>query len=145
MTNELPGNTATFLLAKKPRYSLSTNGHQVKVAIVGSGNTGVAVGISILFKVRALKFNFFNLTKRTTGFRVKKFHLFLFFFFYFSHMTPLCNFNLITTSGSANSLLLYLHEWISIIPFLTRSGRDDERRISMEIQSEIMNLVSPHP
>lgn len=45
---ETPGNTATFLLTK-PTDAIA-DGHRVKVVIVGSGYTGVAVGIAILFK-----------------------------------------------------------------------------------------------
>lgn len=44
------GNTATFLLTKQPEDFVDT--HRVKIVIVGSGYTGVAVGIAILFKVR---------------------------------------------------------------------------------------------
>ncbi|XP_003705666.1 L-lactate dehydrogenase A-like 6A [Megachile rotundata] len=41
-------NTATFLLTKQPEDYV--DGHRVKIVIVGSGYTGVAVGIAILFK-----------------------------------------------------------------------------------------------
>lgn len=43
-------NTTTFLLTKQPEDFV--DGHRVKIAIIGSGYTGVAVGIAILFKVR---------------------------------------------------------------------------------------------
>ncbi|XP_046413386.1 L-lactate dehydrogenase A-like 6A [Neodiprion virginianus] len=42
------GNTATFLLTKHAEFS--SNGHRVKIVIVGSGHTGVAIAIAILFK-----------------------------------------------------------------------------------------------
>ncbi|XP_034191237.1 L-lactate dehydrogenase A-like 6A [Osmia lignaria lignaria] len=48
---KLPGtspNTATFLLTKQPEDYVDD--HRVKIVIVGSGYTGVAVGIAILFK-----------------------------------------------------------------------------------------------
>ncbi|XP_017759798.1 PREDICTED: L-lactate dehydrogenase A-like 6A [Eufriesea mexicana] len=41
-------NTTTFLLSKQPEDFV--DGHRVKIAIVGSGYTGVAVGVAILFK-----------------------------------------------------------------------------------------------
>lgn len=43
------GNTATFLLTKHAEYP--SDGHRVKVVIVGSGYTGVATAIAILSKV----------------------------------------------------------------------------------------------
>ena len=43
-------NTTTFLLTKQPEDFVES--HRVKIVIVGSGYTGVAVGIAILFKVR---------------------------------------------------------------------------------------------
>lgn len=43
-------NTTTFLLTKQPEDFVEC--HRVKIVIVGSGYTGVAVGIAILFKVR---------------------------------------------------------------------------------------------
>lgn len=42
-------NTTTFLLSKQPEDFV--DGHRVKIVIVGSGYTGVAVGVAILFKV----------------------------------------------------------------------------------------------
>lgn len=42
-------NTTTFLLTKQPEDFV--DGHRVKIVIVGSGYTGVAIGIAILFKV----------------------------------------------------------------------------------------------
>lgn len=44
-------NTATFLLTKQPREHVLPNDHNIKIVIVGSGHTGIAVAISILFKV----------------------------------------------------------------------------------------------
>ncbi|CAD1479790.1 unnamed protein product [Heterotrigona itama] len=41
-------NTTTFLLTKQPEDFVES--HRVKIVIVGSGYTGVAVGIAILFK-----------------------------------------------------------------------------------------------
>lgn len=45
-------NTTTFLLTKQPEDFVEC--HRVKIVIVGSGYTGVAVGIAILFKVRRI-------------------------------------------------------------------------------------------
>lgn len=47
------GNTATFLLTKQPEDFVDS--HRVKIVIVGSGYTGVAVGIAVLFKVRKVR------------------------------------------------------------------------------------------
>lgn len=49
-------NTTTFLLTKQPEDFVES--HRVKIVIVGSGYTGVAVGIAILFKVRFDLFSF---------------------------------------------------------------------------------------
>ncbi|CAK9829277.1 L-lactate dehydrogenase A-like 6A [Anthophora retusa] len=46
--SDTPWNTATFLLTKHSEDF--ADGHRVKIAIVGSGYSGVAVGIAILFK-----------------------------------------------------------------------------------------------
>lgn len=46
---ETRANTATFLLTKHAEYL--ADGHRVKVVIVGSGYTGVATAIAILYKV----------------------------------------------------------------------------------------------
>lgn len=43
-------NTVEYLLANKKGQL--PDSHQVKVAILGSGYTGVAVAVSLLFKVR---------------------------------------------------------------------------------------------
>lgn len=48
-------NTTTFLLTKQPEDFV--DGHRVKIVIVGSGYTGVAIGIAILFKVCSLNSN----------------------------------------------------------------------------------------
>ncbi|XP_076678678.1 L-lactate dehydrogenase A-like 6A [Andrena cerasifolii] len=55
------GNTATFLLTKQPEDFVDT--HRVKIVIVGSGYTGVAVGIAILFKRLASELVFLDLNE----------------------------------------------------------------------------------
>ncbi|KOC64076.1 L-lactate dehydrogenase A-like 6A [Habropoda laboriosa] len=54
-------NTATFLLTKQPEDF--ADGHRVKIAIVGSGYTGVAVGIAILFKRLASELVFIDMNE----------------------------------------------------------------------------------
>lgn len=48
--HDTAGNTAKFLLTKQAEDFADS--HRVKIVIVGSGYTGVAVGIAVLFKVR---------------------------------------------------------------------------------------------
>lgn len=57
-------NTATFLLTKQPEDYVDD--HRVKIVIVGSGYTGVAVGITILFKVSQISFNSFVFNRETS-------------------------------------------------------------------------------
>ncbi|XP_017881354.1 L-lactate dehydrogenase A-like 6A [Ceratina calcarata] len=54
-------NTTTFLLTKQPEDFV--DGHRVKIVVVGSGYTGVAVGISILFKRLASELVFIDLNE----------------------------------------------------------------------------------
>lgn len=60
--NESSGNTASVLLTKQHEHL--SDGHRVKVVIVGCGYSGVASGIAVLLKVchfnfhvRKIKFN----------------------------------------------------------------------------------------
>ena len=46
------GNTTTALLTKERNFF--PDGHRVKIVIVGSGYSGVASGIAILYKVSHL-------------------------------------------------------------------------------------------
>ncbi|XP_053970998.1 L-lactate dehydrogenase A-like 6A [Hylaeus anthracinus] len=55
------GNTAAFLLTKQPEDF--SDSHRVKIVIVGSGYTGVAVGIAILFKRLASELVFIDLNE----------------------------------------------------------------------------------
>ncbi|XP_048515538.1 L-lactate dehydrogenase A-like 6A isoform X5 [Athalia rosae] len=45
---ESRANTATFLLTRQTEYPV--DGHRVKIVVVGSGQTGVAIAVAILFK-----------------------------------------------------------------------------------------------
>lgn len=62
-------NTTTFLLTKQPEDFV--DGHRVKIVIVGSGYTGVAIGIAILFKVCS---KFLHLSNLRLLFRLSKFY-----------------------------------------------------------------------
>lgn len=62
-------NTTTFLLTKQPEDFV--DGHRVKIVIVGSGYTGVAIGIAILFKVCS---KFLHLSNLRSLFRLSKFY-----------------------------------------------------------------------
>lgn len=53
--HDTAGNTAKFLLTKQAEDFADS--HRVKIVIVGSGYTGVAVGIAVLFKVRRKRSN----------------------------------------------------------------------------------------
>ncbi|KAK2585737.1 hypothetical protein KPH14_010348 [Odynerus spinipes] len=55
------GNTASFLLSKHTDHL--PDDHRVKIAIVGSGFTGVATGIAILFKRLASELVFIDLNE----------------------------------------------------------------------------------
>ncbi|KAG7187663.1 hypothetical protein KM043_016720 [Ampulex compressa] len=58
---ETTGNTTTFLLKKQADDAADS--HRVKIVIVGSGYTGVAVGIAILFKRLASELVFIDLNE----------------------------------------------------------------------------------
>ncbi|KZC04888.1 PREDICTED: L-lactate dehydrogenase A-like 6A [Dufourea novaeangliae] len=59
--NDTAGNTAKFLLTKQAEDYADS--HRVKIVIVGSGYTGVAVGIAILFKRLASELVFIDLNE----------------------------------------------------------------------------------
>ncbi|XP_078042019.1 L-lactate dehydrogenase A-like 6A [Augochlora pura] len=59
--HDTAGNTAKFLLTKQAEDF--TDCHRVKIVIVGSGYTGVAVGIAILFKRLASELVFIDLNE----------------------------------------------------------------------------------
>ncbi|XP_031827850.1 L-lactate dehydrogenase A-like 6A [Nomia melanderi] len=59
--HDTAGNTAKFLLTKQTEHFADS--HRVKIVIVGSGYTGVAVGIAVLFKRLASELVFIDLNE----------------------------------------------------------------------------------